>query len=101
MDAADRRWGATSTTNTASYGATWTTAEDRTRIALQLLHGPGPLSAPYRAEAWREMSSVQLVEPVTRRVGAELLQCSTSRATARRRCRGSAPARRTSGPRRA
>lgn len=58
MDAADRRWGATATTNSASYGATWTTAEDRTRVALKLLQGPEPLAPAYRAEAWRYMSSV-------------------------------------------
>ena len=58
MDAADRRWGATATSNTAAYGATWTTAEDRTRVSLKLLQGPGPLAPAYRAEAWRAMSSV-------------------------------------------
>ena len=58
MDRADRRWGLTATTNSAAYGATWTTARDRTRLALQLLHGGGPLAAPGRAEAWRAMSTV-------------------------------------------
>ena len=58
MDRADRRWGLTSTTNSAAYGATWTTARDRTRLALQLLHGGGPLGAAGRAEAWRAMSTV-------------------------------------------
>ena len=58
MDAADRRWGATATTNSTAYGATWTTAEDRTRVALKLLQGYGPLTPAYRAEAWRYMSSV-------------------------------------------
>lgn len=58
MDAADRRWGATATTNTSAYGATWTTAEDRTRVALKMLQGHGPLTPAYRAEAWRSMSSV-------------------------------------------
>lgn len=58
MDAADRRWGARATTNTRAFGATWTTAEDRTRVALGLLQGPGPLSPAYRAEAWRYLSSV-------------------------------------------
>jgi beta-lactamase class A len=58
MDRADRRWGATGTTNSASYGATWTTARDRTRISLHMLHGGGPLAAAGRSEAWRYMSSV-------------------------------------------
>ena len=58
MDRADRRWGATATTNTAAYGATRTSARDRTRIARQLLHGGGPLAAAGRSEAWRYMSTV-------------------------------------------
>lgn len=58
MDRADRRWGLTSTTNSAAYSATATTARDRTRLALQLLHGGGPLAAPGRAEAWRARSTV-------------------------------------------
>ena len=58
MDRADRRWGVTSTTNTAAYGATSTTALDRTRISLRMLHGGGPLAAAGRAEAWRYMSTV-------------------------------------------
>ena len=62
MDRADRRWGLTSTTNRAAYGATSTTARDRTRLALQLLHGGGPLRAAGRAEAWRAMSTVHLTQ---------------------------------------
>ena len=58
MDRADRRWGATGTRNSAAYGATWTTARDRTRISLAMLHGGGPLRPDGRAEAWRYMSSV-------------------------------------------
>lgn len=58
MDRADRRWGAKSTTNTAAYGATWTTAADRTRISLGMLHGGGPLRPAGVAEAWRAMTSV-------------------------------------------
>jgi hypothetical protein len=38
--------------------ATWTTARDRTRLGLQLLHGGGPLAAAGRAEAWRAMATV-------------------------------------------
>lgn len=57
MDRADRRWGSQRTTNTASYGATWTSAADRTRISLRMLHGGGPLKAAGVAEAWRYMST--------------------------------------------
>jgi hypothetical protein len=57
MDRFDRLMGATDTTNSLAYGATWTTATDRTRIALGLLHG-GPLRARGRAEAWRAMTRV-------------------------------------------
>ncbi|MCW2679613.1 MAG: secreted protein [Frankiales bacterium] len=58
MDRADRRWGATGTSNSASYGATWTTARDRTRISLHMLHGGGALAAGGRSEAWQYMRSV-------------------------------------------
>jgi hypothetical protein len=57
MDRADRRWGSQRTTNTASYGATWSSAADRTRISLRMLHGGGPLEAAGVAEAWRYMST--------------------------------------------
>ena len=58
MDRADRRWGATATTNTAAYGATWTTARDRTRVSLRMLHGGGALGPAGRGEAWRYLSTV-------------------------------------------
>jgi hypothetical protein len=58
MNRFDRRMGATHTTNTLAYGATWTTAHDRTKITLGLLHGGGALEAAGRAEAWRSMSAV-------------------------------------------
>jgi len=58
MNAFDRRMGATSTTNSLAYGATWTTAKDRTRISLGLLHGGGALRAQGRAEAWRYLTGV-------------------------------------------
>ena len=58
MDRADRRWGVTATTNTTAYGATATTARDRTRVSLAMLHGGGPLAAAGRAEAWRYMTTV-------------------------------------------
>ena len=58
MDRADRRWGARSTTNSSAYGATWTTAADRTRISLGMLHGGGPLKPAGVSEAWRAMTAV-------------------------------------------
>jgi hypothetical protein len=58
MDRFDRRVGATHTSNTAAYGATVTTAKDRTRISLAMLSGGGPLHAAYRHEAWQYMSHV-------------------------------------------
>ena len=54
----DTRFGLTSTTSTSKWGATVSTARDRTLLALRLLHGGGPLDAGRRAEAWRWMSSV-------------------------------------------
>jgi beta-lactamase class A len=58
MNRFDKRMGATHTSNSLAYGATWTTAEDRTRIALGMLHRGGPLHTAARAEAWRAMTSV-------------------------------------------
>jgi hypothetical protein len=58
MDRFDRRMGATRTTNSLAYGATWTTARDRTQIALGLLHPGGALHAAGRAEAWRYLTAV-------------------------------------------
>jgi hypothetical protein len=64
MNRFDRRMHATSTTNTLEYGATVTTAEDRTRIALRMLHGRGPLHPAARATAWHYMAHV--VNPTQR-----------------------------------
>jgi beta-lactamase class A len=64
MNAFDRRMHATSTTNTLEYGATVTTALDRTRIALRMLYGRGPLHAAARATAWHYMAHV--VNPTQR-----------------------------------
>jgi len=58
MDRLSRRLGATHTTNTAEYGATWTTSEDRTRIALSMCYGGGPLRASARSAAWRVVMQV-------------------------------------------
>ncbi|HEX3908910.1 MAG TPA: hypothetical protein VHW92_13395 [Mycobacteriales bacterium] len=64
MNAFDRRMHATSTTNTLEYGATVTTAVDRTRIALRMLYGRGPLHQAARATAWHYMAHV--VNPTQR-----------------------------------
>jgi beta-lactamase class A len=58
MNRFDRRMGARDTRNSLAYGATSTTARDRTRIALGLLHRGGPLRAAGRAEAWRYLTRV-------------------------------------------
>jgi hypothetical protein len=55
---------ATSTRNTLEYGATVTTSNDRTRIALRMLFGHGPLRRPARAIAWHYLHSV--VHPTQR-----------------------------------
>jgi beta-lactamase class A len=54
----DDRFGLTATTSTSRWGLTTSTAEDRTRLAVSLLHGGGPLAAPARDEAWRAMTAV-------------------------------------------
>lgn len=54
----DQRFGLPRTTSTSRWGLTTSTAEDRTRLATALLHGGGPLAAPYREEAWRTMTAV-------------------------------------------
>ncbi|MEO6713672.1 MAG: hypothetical protein ABIM89_09620 [Mycobacteriales bacterium] len=58
MYAYDRRAGISSTTHDTRYGATSTTAQDRTTVALGLLHGRGPLGPAARAEAWRYLGNV-------------------------------------------
>ena len=58
MNAFDRRMDATATTNTPEYGATVTTAVDRTRIALRMLYGHGPLHRAARQSAWYYMAHV-------------------------------------------
>ena len=53
-----RRMHAFHTINTEEYGATVTTAADRTNIALRMLYGDGPLHRRYRNIAWHYMSNV-------------------------------------------
>lgn len=58
MYAYDRRSGIGSTTHDTRFGGTSTTAQDRTIVALGLLHGRGPLGAAAQADAWRYMGDV-------------------------------------------
>jgi beta-lactamase class A len=64
MNTFDRRMHATATTNTLEYGATVTTSNDRTQIALRMLFGRGPLHRAARATAWHYLHSV--VNPTQR-----------------------------------
>jgi beta-lactamase class A len=64
MNAFDRRMHATATTNTLEYGATVTTSDDRTQIALRMLFGRGPLHRAARQTAWHYLHSV--VNPTQR-----------------------------------
>ncbi|MEZ5165501.1 MAG: S-layer homology domain-containing protein [Acidimicrobiales bacterium] len=58
MEALDRRFGISGTSHTSVYGATSTTASDRTRLIEKLLIGGGPLDATRVNDAWQWMSSV-------------------------------------------
>ncbi|MBX3313602.1 MAG: hypothetical protein KF906_04705 [Actinobacteria bacterium] len=58
MEASDAAFGATATTHTATYGLTRSTAADRARVALRLLHTGGPLTDASRDIAWDYMSTV-------------------------------------------
>lgn len=58
MRATDADFGATATTHTATFGLTRSTAVDRTRVNLRLLHAGGPLTEASRDLAWKEMTSV-------------------------------------------
>jgi beta-lactamase class A len=58
MDRFDRRMHAFHTVNTLEYGATITTAGDRTNIIRRMLYGGGPMRSAYRNIAWHYMSNV-------------------------------------------
>lgn len=62
QEALDERFGLTSTTSTNQWGATLSTATDRTELALALLHGGGPLAAGARAQAWEAMAAVHATQ---------------------------------------
>ena len=58
MEALDSRFAIAGTSHTARYGATLSTAEDRTRLVEQLLIGGGPLNEASVQAAWDWMSTV-------------------------------------------
>ncbi|WP_436794956.1 FG-GAP-like repeat-containing protein [Actinospongicola halichondriae] len=58
LESMDRRFGLTRTSHTTSWGATVSTAEDRTRLAVAMLHGGGALGATARGRAWQFMTAV-------------------------------------------
>lgn len=62
MNDFDRRMGATETRNTSTWGATTTSARDRTLVSLRMLHGQGPLYPSALAEAWSAMSTVHATQ---------------------------------------
>ncbi|MEQ8839891.1 MAG: S-layer homology domain-containing protein [Acidimicrobiales bacterium] len=62
MERLDQRFGLTGTSHTAHYGATVSTAADRTRLVEQLLIGGGPLDDAHVAQAWAWMSTVSVAQ---------------------------------------
>ena len=62
MERLDARFGVRGTSHTAWYGATLSTAEDRTRLVEQLLIGGGPLSEASVQAAWEWMSGVSAAQ---------------------------------------
>jgi beta-lactamase class A len=58
MHATDARFGVRSTTHDARFGATQSTAVDRTNVALRLLYGGGSLTQANRDIAWSYLSDV-------------------------------------------
>ncbi len=62
MEALDERFGIVGTSHTARYGATVSTAEDRTVLIEQLLIGGGPLDVGSVRMAWSVMSKVSDIQ---------------------------------------
>ncbi len=62
MEALNARFGIAGTSHTARYGATVSTAEDRTVLVEKLLMGGGPLDAESVATAWDTMSGVSAAQ---------------------------------------
>ena len=62
MEELDRRFGIAGTSHTARYGATRSTAMDRTRLVERLLVGGGPLGHESLQAAWEWMSGVSAAQ---------------------------------------
>ncbi len=62
MEALDDRFQIAGTSHTSRYGATLSTAWDRTVLAEQLLIGGGPLDESSVLSAWEWMSSVSVIQ---------------------------------------
>ena len=62
MEELDKRFGIAGTSHTAWYGATLSTAKDRTRLVEQLLIGGGPLDEISVQAAWEWMSGVSAAQ---------------------------------------
>ncbi|MCQ3806754.1 MAG: S-layer homology domain-containing protein [Acidimicrobiaceae bacterium] len=62
MEALDARFAIAGTSHTGRYGATVSTAEDRTVLVEKLLVGGGPLDAASVAAAWATMSGVSAAQ---------------------------------------
>ena len=62
MEALDALFGIAGTSHTARYGATVSTAEDRTVLVEKLLIGGGPLDAASVDAAWDTMSAVSAAQ---------------------------------------
>lgn len=62
MEQLDTRFGLTDTVHSDRYGATVTTAADRTRLVGRTLVGGGPLNRSSRETAWEWMSSVGMIQ---------------------------------------
>lgn len=62
MEGIDARFGIVGTSHTSLYGATVSTAEDRTRLVEQLLIGGGPLGPASVAVAWEWMRTVSAAQ---------------------------------------
>jgi hypothetical protein len=62
LEALDARFAIPGTTHTARYGATLSTAADRTLLAEQLLIGGGPLDADHVAQAWATMTGTSVAQ---------------------------------------
>jgi len=58
MTALDVKFGAVATTQVHPFGATWSTAKDRTAVVRVVLDRPGPLGGAAIEQAWDVMTGV-------------------------------------------